>query len=337
MRIADQVITLRNGQVNSFKPEDWKIYAGLPDTVYHGPICSDYESSTTVKKLRISLKHRFDMDFKQTDSMKLGSTFHDVVHCMKTGLDMSDRCRVIDTYPRNAKEPIAQWIHKYYPLVHGIRYPEPIEDMIAEQSKTDLMSTAADLEAKYLNGKEKVSIEHFEASQAMLEALKGHPITVKLIKLSGLTELSFFCSVPVYIDGEEIMVKVKIRPDLLTEWDDQIWLSDWKTIGVEATDQNIKKVIRNFGYNISIAMYLDVLSRFTDKPVYFRLVFVEKDKPSKEKVRVIELDPLDIDDAHEMYMDALMRKAQWIKDHQTWMGFPISETGIDTISLRNHF
>jgi hypothetical protein len=336
MRIADQVITLHNGQVNSFQPEDDKIIAGLPDTIYHGPTCSDYESSTTVKKIRISLKHRFDMEFKQTSSMRLGSTFHDVVHCMKSGTDMFDRYRVVDCYPRNRKEPIVQWIHKYYPLVHGIQYPEPVEDML-ELSKVELMERAADLEVKYLNGKEKVTNEHLDTSQAMLTALKGHPVTFKLLKLSGLTELSFFCSVPVYIDDEQINVKVKIRPDLLTEFPDEIWLSDWKTIGVEATDRNIKKQIRTFGYDLSVAMYMDVLTRFTEKPVYFRLIFVEKDKPSKEKVRVIQLDPLDIEDAHDNYMDALMKKAQWIKDQKTWLGFPISDTGIDTISLRNHY
>jgi hypothetical protein len=332
--ISEQIIYLNHSDLENFSPEYGCIYSGLPNELYHEQ--EDSESSTTIKILLISIKHWLDRENKHTDAMAFGTLFHDSMEALRTGKDLTEFSRVIDSYGRSKKEDAAKFILKYYPLVYGEEYEKDLKEMCAKNVTRDSLHELADqLEEIYLDGREKVTTENFERSSAMVEAIKGHPVSSKLIDLHGHSELSFFYTVKVELDdGEIIPVNIRVRPDDLIEFEDEIWVDDWKSIGDVATDKNIKKACWNHRYDIQAAMYQDVVSKFTQKPVYFRLVFAEKEKPAKEKVRVVQLPDWDMEAGWNDYREALINKAMWLRDNTIWTGYDIPENGIDVISMR---
>ena len=203
------------------------------------------------------------------------------------------------------------------------------------KTRSELHEVAYELERLFLDGKQKVTTENFERSKKMVDAISGNPVTSRLIGYHGHTELSFFCEVEVEIEGETHLVKVRVRPDDLIEFEDEIWIPDWKSIGDPATDKNIKKACWNWRYDIQAAMYFDVVSRFTTKPVRFRFIFAESNMPAKEKVRVEQLSVNDMDCGWVDYRKALKNKALYLQDKTIWTGFDIPDDGIGTISMRS--
>ncbi|MCK5346523.1 MAG: PD-(D/E)XK nuclease-like domain-containing protein, partial [Candidatus Heimdallarchaeota archaeon] len=329
--IHKQVIHLEEKDLENFKPEVGNIYSGLPNDQYHS--FAEFESSTTVKELNVSLKHREDMEFKKTDAMAFGALFHDAMEALRTGKELSELSAVIDSYGKSKKSDAITFIEKYYPIVKlGDHWDV---DDLGIKSRTDLHEIAEQIEKKFLDGKQKVTTENFDRSELMVEAIKNHPTAGKIIELKGMAELSFFTEVEIDIDGEMIPIKIRVRPDDLIEFEDEIWIIDWKSIGEYATEKNIKKALWKYRYDIQAAMYQDALIRFTDKPVHFRFVFAESVKPAKEKVRIVELPDWDLLAGWEDYRKALKRKAEFINDQSIWKGFDIPEDGIDIIQMRS--
>jgi hypothetical protein len=326
--IEEQIIHLTSEDLEDFKPEVGKIYSGLPNYRYHA--CADFESSTTINALNITLKHREDMEFKATNATAFGALFHDAMESLRTGVDISDMIGVVDSFGKRSKKDPAEFI-----LNHSSKYGDDLEEIMAEHSRNELVEIAESIEKEILNGKKRVNTESYERSESMVEAVKGHPVAKKLIDLHGHAELSFFSEVEVEIDEQTIPIKVKVRPDDLIEFEDEIWIDDWKTIGKFATDSNIRESLWKWRYDMQAAIYEDIVKRFTDKPVYFRFVFVEKIKPSPEKIRVVQLPIEDIDAGWIDYRKALEKKAKWIIDNKEWKGFDIPEDGIDIIPMRN--
>lgn len=274
------------------------------------------------------------MVFKTTDAMAFGTLFHDSMEALRTGQDLTEFSRVIDSFGRSKKTDAAEFILKYYPLVHGHEYDQDIEEMTAKAvSRESLHIVADELEKTFLDGREKVTTENFERSQKMVEAIRGNPVTKKLIGYHGDAELSFFCEVEIEIDGETHLVKVRVRPDDLIEFDDEVWILDWKSIGDFATDRNLKNACFKWRYDIQAAMYFDVVSHFTAKPVKFRLVFAESNLPAKEKVRVKKLTEHDMSVGWGDYRTALKNKALYLQDKTIWTGYPIPDDGVGTISM----
>ncbi|MCK5601752.1 PD-(D/E)XK nuclease-like domain-containing protein [Candidatus Pacearchaeota archaeon] len=331
--ISEQIIHLKPEDLKDFVPEMGKIYSGLPNEQYHS--FKDSESSTTVKPLLITIKHWLDMVFKSTDAMAFGILFHDSMEALRTGQDLSEFSRVIDSFGRSKKSDAAEFILKYYPLVHGREYDQDLEEMTAKSvSRESLHTVADDLERLFMDGRRKVTTEDFERSQKMVEAIRDNPVTKRLIGYYGDAELSFFCEVEIEIDGKTHLVKVRVRPDDLIEFEDEVWVDDWKSIGDIATDKNIRMACWKWRYDIQGAMYFDVVSHFTAKPVKFRLIFAESNMPAKEKVRVEQLSEYDMDEGWKDYRKALKNKALYLQDKTIWTGYDIPDDGIGTISMR---
>lgn len=331
--ISDQIIYLKPEDLKDFVPEMGKIYSGLPNDQYHS--FKDCESSTTVKVLLITIKHWLDMVVKSTDAMAFGTLFHDSMEALRTGQDLSEFSRVIDSYGKRTKSDAADFILKYYPLVHGEQYHQEKEEMEGKSvSRADLHKIADKLEKTFLDGRKKVTTEDYERSQKMVDAIRGNPVTKRLIGYHGHAELSFFCEVEIKIDSKIHFVKVRVRPDDLIEFEDEIWINDWKSIGDIATDKNIKTACWRWRYDIQAAMYYDVVSHFTAKPIKFRLVFAESIMPSKEKVRVEQLSEYDMEVGWKDYRKALENKALYLQDKTIWTGYSIPDNGIGTISMR---
>ncbi len=331
--ISEQIIHLKPEDLKNFVPEVGKVYSGLPNEQYHS--FKDSESSSTVKTLLITIKHWLDMVSKATDAMVFGTLFHDSMEALRTGEDLSEFSRVIDSLGRSKKSDAADFILKYFPIVHGREYQQDYDEMTAKGTpRSELHEVADELERLFLDGKQKVTTENFERSQKMVEAISGNPVTSRLMGYHGHAELSFFAEVEIEIDGKTYLVKVRVRPDDLIEFEDEIWILDWKSIGDPATTKNIKKACWNWRYDIQAAMYFDVVSQFTTKLVKFRFVFAESNMPSKEKVRVEQLSVNDMDCGWSDYRKALKNKALYLQDKTIWTGFDIPKEGIGTISMR---
>jgi hypothetical protein len=253
---------------------------------------------------------------------------------LRTGKNLSEFSKVIDDYAKNAKAPIVKFIMKYETMIDGTEFHDIDRDLMMAEKKEILIERAEYVEQRFLNGKEKVTTDNYERSQKMVEAIKEHPVTGNLIMTDGHAELSFFSHVTVEVDGVEVKVKVRVRPDDLIEFPDEVWINDWKTIGDVATISNIKNACWRWRYDIQAAMYYDVVSQFTLKPVFFRLIFAESNDPAKEKVRVVQLSEQDLEAGWHDYRKALENKARWMLDNNVWKGFPIPEDGIDTIAMR---
>lgn len=334
--ISEQIIYLKPEDLKDFVPEMGKIYSGLPNEQYHS--FKDSESSTTVKPLLITIKHWIDMVFKTTDAMAFGTLFHDSMEALRTGQDLTEFSRVIDSFGRSKKTDAAEFILKYYPLIHGREYDQDIEEMTAKAvSRESLHIIADELEKTFLDGRQRVTTENFERSQKMVEAIRGNPVTKRLIGYHGSAELSFFCEVEIEIDGEVHLVKVRVRPDDLIEFEDEVWILDWKSIGEAATTKNIRKACWKWRYDIQAAMYFDVVSHFTAKPVKFRFVFAESIMPAKEKVRVERFSEEFLNNGWRDYKKALKNKALYLQDKTIWTGYPIPDDGVGTISMQNEY
>lgn len=331
--ISEQIIHLKPEDLSTFHPEPGKIYSGLPNEQYHS--FSDYESSTTVKPLTVTLKHREDYEHKETDALSFGALFHDSMESLRTGKPITEFSRVVDNYGKVKKEDAAAFILKYYSIVFGKEYDKTMEELISKKvSRDELHEIAANLEELFLDGRQKVTTESFERSNAMVDAIKGHPMAGRMIELHGHAELSFFAEIDIDVDGVPVPIKVRVRPDEVIEFEDEVWINDWKSIGEEATDKNIAKALWRWRYDMQAAMYTDVMSKFTDKEVFFRFIFAESNKPAKEKVRVVQLPDWDMEAGWWDYRNALEKKARWILDNSIWKGYPIPEDGIDIIPMR---
>ncbi len=335
--ISEQIIHLKPEDLKDFVPEMGKIYSGLPNEQYHS--FKNVESSTTVKVLLVTIKHWLDYESKSTDAMAFGTLFHDSMEALRTGKDLSEFSRVIDSFGRSKKSDAADFILKYYPIVHdGSIYHQDKEEMEAKSTtRVELHEVADELERLFMDGRQRVTTEDFERSQKMVEAIRGYPVTEKLIGFNGHAELSFFCEVEVEVKGETHLVKVRVRPDDLIEFDEEVWVNDWKSIGEVATTKNITRAIWKWRYDIQAAMYFDVVSHFTAKPVKFRFVFAESDMPAKEKVRVEGLSEGFMSNGWKDYKKALKNKALYLQDKTIWTGYPIPDDGVGTISMQNEY
>ena len=73
------------------------------------------------------------------------------------------------------------------------------------------------------------------------------------------------------IDG----VKVKVRTDYRKEWKNFGSINDVKTTGEDSlSTENIEKICARWSYDISAALYCDVLEQATGKPHNFFFLFI---------------------------------------------------------------
>lgn len=77
--------------------------------------------------------------------------------------------------------------------------------------------------------------------------------------------------------GELDGVNVKVRFDYRKEWDDFASINDLKTTGDMAhTPLLVENVCRKWDYDLSAALYVDMASKYTNKPHDFYFTFISK-------------------------------------------------------------
>lgn len=236
------------------------IIRGLSNSDYHnGEYYRDFLSSSQLKAYAKSPKYaRFLLDNpqEQTESMRFGSLFHDLMAniadsngAYAEGLNSWLAGTAIYTAPVNPKTglPYGSATKAY------TEHYEAFCNMNAQRTiltKEDILnvSTMADR-----------LINHCGATSLQVR---------KLLKW-GEPEVSFFIT-------SEDGIKLKCRPDLLTGSK----IIDWKTTALDdLTEESINRAILRYGYHISAAMYQYIVHEVTGKWMSFYLVFVQKNAP----------------------------------------------------------
>lgn len=113
-----------------------------------------------------------------------------------------------------------------------------------------------------------ISKTEFEQILDMKVKLMENEITNKIIGLKHLKEVAYKAT----IDG----VNYKCKPDAIVM--ESALIVDWKTI--DSVDEwNVRKNIRNYHYDMQVALYCDILKEQTGIAHNFLFVFQEKEKP----------------------------------------------------------
>ncbi|MCP4752985.1 MAG: hypothetical protein GY866_19025 [Proteobacteria bacterium] len=310
--IKEQIVQAEYADWSLFKPEPGRIYAGIPNRVYHSDRL--IPSSSGLKKiLKETLFHYFDDPGRETKAMSLGDDCHESLYCSVSGTDINDSICVVPNYSKGETKTIVKFLVDYSP-------DDPDRVKLMQKHIDDLKGMAAALETKLANGRKVVSQPEFDRSQGMARALQEHPDVGKLFRMNGIPELSFYQTIPVKVDGEIVWVTVRVRPDLLIESKTEVWIIDWKSISKVATKYNVVNAMERFRYDMSGWLYREIVSLFTDKVVKFFLVFAESVRPAKQKVKMLEMQAPDFEKGEEDCRTALEKFARWRK-HKGWTGW----------------
>lgn len=294
------------------------IVRGMPNEVYHGMegISSSYLKEVHKTSIYNANKQRLDMTKKK--HFELGGIFHDLVEGFTSGYDVMDRYFLYPEYKKSAKQPVIDVIKLISSRHDGLSMDDlaELEIELKGEKLCVLKSTADSLLEKHAKGKTKITDEHFGQAESMLEALKEHPESSRWMNIEGESELSFFWMEDVLIDdpkeeGDSISILLKVRCDRHIETEEDIFIPDWKSTAFIPAPKQITKERFNYGYDFSAAMYVHVVSQFTDKPIYFLNVFVSSEDPVKENVAVDMFDPNDLELATDNFYTGLQKYARW--------------------------
>lgn len=234
---------------------------GLSNEEYHyGERFRDYLSSSQIKKLAISPKaFRYALDHPdpQTDAMRFGSLFHDLMACSAEHYD-------------NDTKAIAEWMR------HIAVFDPPKNDKTGQPygNTTKAYKEAYEAFLQANEGKMIASDEELSLVQKMSQSLLCDSGATseqvrKLLKWAKATEVSYFYETE---DG----IKLKVRPDLLT----RSKIVDWKTCSLDSLDEDsIARQIIKYRYDVSLAIYQWTIFQIEKKWYTPILVFVQKQEP----------------------------------------------------------
>lgn len=298
------------------------IVRGMPNKVYHG--IQDSFSSTYGKELywgTIYSANKKREDDGKKKHFEVGGCFHDLTEGFTAGYGVMDRYFVYPEYKKTAKQPCIDLIKFVLGRYGGLSIDDLAEKEIELKGfKLDVLKAMAEATINsYSDGKTKLMDTDLGQAEAMLEAFKDHPDASRCMNSEGESELSFFHYQNVEVNGETIKILLKVRADRLIKTDDAIWIYDWKSIAFIPTDSIIRREQKKFGYDFSAAMYIDVISRFFDKSIYFLNVFVCSTDPCKYNVAVAKFRDEDLIRPFNQYQEALLKYADW-KLNDGWIG-----------------
>ena len=240
-----------------------EIIHGLSNDEYHDPNgkWGEYVSSTALKRYLISpraYKYALTHPEAETDAMKFGSLFHDLMAYLAESMGDWQR-------------GYAEWLGRL------ARFDAPINPK-TNQPYGATTKAYAEAYQQFLadnEGKTVVNALDSDLAADMAYSLLNDCGTTseqvrKLLKWTKATEVSYF-----YEDDNEI--KIKIRPDHLTNG---YKLVDWKSCSLKSLDEDsIAKQIIQYRYDVSLSQYQYVLNKMEGKWYTPFLVFVSKIPP----------------------------------------------------------
>lgn len=227
---------------------------------HHSPPYNEYLSSSQLKWYMKSpryFKYMLDNPQEQTDAMRFGSLFHDLMASMALHYE-------------NGTEAIARWLDNI------AIFEPPVNEKTGQPygATTKAYKEAYDkfLQAnsgKLIASNDDLSQVNHMASALIIDCGATSEQVRKLLKWAKAVEVSYFYETD---DG----IKLKVRPDLLTR--DK--LIDWKTCALDSLDEeSIARQIIKYRYDVSLSMYQYVLHEITGKWYKPYLVFITKSAP----------------------------------------------------------
>ena len=162
---------------------------------------------------------------------------------------------------------------------------------------------------KESEGKDVITLEQFEQIYAMRNAAYATPFVSKL--LSGEKELSFWG-----VD-EETGLKLKVRPDCITEWNGQHLLIDFKTCA-DADNMKFCRDSIKFSYDLQLAMYRDVLNQNTGHD--YTVVIIAQEKTAPYVTNVFQLSENYLNGGRELYKE-MLRIYKECEETGNWYGY----------------
>lgn len=238
-----------------------QIIRGLSNEAYHHEApYSEYLSSSQLKRYAVSPKaFKFALDHPepQTDAMRFGSLFHDLMACSAEHYD-------------NGTKAIAEWMR------HIAVFDPPKNDKTGQPygNTTKAYKEAYEVFLQANEGKMIASQAEVDTVLKMNQSLlidsgATSEQVRKLLKWAKATEVSYFYETE---DG----IKLKVRPDLLTHGK----IVDWKTCSLDSLDEDsIARQIIKYRYDVSLSMYQWTIFQIEKKWYTPILVFVQKQEP----------------------------------------------------------
>lgn len=168
-------------------------------------------------------------------------------------------------------------------LVHHVvlRKGAPIAEIGAADYKTQAARKLRDL--AHENGEIPALTHELTQATFMASQVFAHPVAGPLLT-SGDAETSLFTTDP------DAGVRMRARPDWMTQRDGRLWLVDLKTT-VDANPDTFGRAAHKWGYHIQCAWYCTVarLLELDESPA-FVLVCVEKEPPYLVSVCEFDMD-----------------------------------------------
>lgn len=166
--------------------------------------------------------------------------------------------------------------HKY------ILEPDTFWDDYIEMPKIDRRTKAGKEEYQRIleSGKTPISTDDLAVIRDMDAQIEAHPVAAALLK-TGRHE------VPIEWTDEKTGEKCKCRPDVITEFDGEDWIVDYKTT-TSCMGGAFEKACNLYGYKLQAGMYSEGVfcSTFND----CRFAFVAQEKTPPYAVRVYTCD-----------------------------------------------
>lgn len=252
-----------------------QIIHGLSNEEYHnGEQWRGYVSSTALKHyLRSPKAFRYALDnpTEQTEAQRFGSLFHDLMAAIAES--KGDYSMGHDKWVQNVisfMPPVNEKTGMPYGNATKA-YKEAYDKFLAENEG---MTIAPSQDVMLV----------MQMAQSLLNDCGSTSEQVRKLLKWGKPEVSIFCETE---DG----IKIKIRPDLLTSNK----IVDWKTTNADdLSEESINRMILNYGYHISAAMYQWVAHEVIGKWLDFYLVIIGKNKP--HDAVMVKMNSIMIDD-----------------------------------------
>ena len=238
-----------------------QIIRGLSNEAYHHEApYSEYLSSSQLKRYAVSPKaFKFALDHPepQTDAMRFGSLFHDLMACSAEHYD-------------NGTKAIAEWMRHI--AIFDPPKNEKTGELCGSTTKAYKEAYEAFLQAnegKMIASNDEMSVINQMHKSLLCDSGATSEQVRKLLKWAKATEVSYFYET-------ENGIKLKVRPDLLTHGK----IVDWKTCSLDSLDEDsIARQIIKYRYDVSLAMYQWTIFQIEKKWYTPILVFVQKQEP----------------------------------------------------------
>lgn len=163
---------------------------------------------------------------------------------------------------------------------------------------------------KESEGKDVITLEQFEQIDAMRNAAYSTPFVSKLLT-NGEKELSFWG-----VD-EETGLKIKCRPDCITEMNGRHILIDYKTCS-DAENMKFCRDSIKYGYDLQLAMYREILRQNTGHD--YTVVIIAQEKTLPYATNVFQLSENYLQSGEEVYKQ-MLRIYKECEETGNWYGY----------------